>query len=77
MGDIRHYAPLSEEPQEITAMRERYATEVRDFVRRYAQDQAVSDGDFAYSLHLLTYRQAKELAKRSLELWADIVKGES
>lgn len=65
---IHPYVPDSAEDTEITAMREAHATEVRAWVRRYAEDASVSDIDFAHSLHRLTYDHARKHAKRAIEI---------
>lgn len=66
---IQPYTPDPAEDAEITAMRERHATEVRAWVIKYAEDWAVTDIDFAHSLHRLTYEQAVRLARRSIEIY--------
>lgn len=65
---IQPYVPDPAEDAEITAMRERHATEVRAWVIKYAEDWAVNDIDFAHSLHKLTYENARTLARRAIEI---------
>lgn len=66
---ITPYVPPEGEDAEITHMRMDHATNVRDWVRRYVDHPRVSDLDFAYALHRLTYEQARILARRSLEIY--------
>jgi hypothetical protein len=65
------YVPPPEEPREITQMREDHATNVRAWVRTHVNQSGLSDLDFAYALHRLTYGQAKILARRSLEIYQE------
>jgi hypothetical protein len=62
------YVPDPAEDAEITAMRERHATRVRAWARKYVNSPDVSDIDFAHSLHRFTYDQARTLAQRAIEI---------
>ena len=65
------YVPPAEEPADVNEMRTYHATHMRAWARMWINDATVSDTDFAYALHELTYGHAKELARFALELYRE------
>lgn len=62
------YVPDPAEHLDVNRMRIEHATRVRAWVRQFANDPAVSDTAFTYTLHTFTYELARDLVKYSLSL---------
>lgn len=67
---VEYQADPAEHP-DVTMLRQLQAEAAARWVRRYASDPSVSDMALMWTLHQMTYDQAKELARMALRLHAE------
>lgn len=67
-GRPRGYDPLDTEDPRIDELRRVHAARQRAWVAAWVDDPHVSDIEFAYTLHKITFEDARDMCQLSLDI---------